>query len=83
MGIIQYSTKDAAGAYRALRQALQGPTRDWGSSGEAPEPKICQVCQEDRAGQGWEGLAGDPGRMCARCRAEGWFPGERRKDGAG
>jgi hypothetical protein len=79
MSIVIYSTKDSAAAYRDLRQALKGPSRDWSSSGEAPEPKMCQVCQEDRAGCGWEGKEGDPGRMCARCRSEGWFPGERRE----
>ncbi len=78
MGIVQYSTKDAAGAYRALRQALQRQFGREYHAGGGSEVQLCQVCLEDRAGQGWAGKPGDPDRMCARCREEGYYPGERR-----
>ena len=78
MGVILYSTRSAEESYRALRKALQGQFgREYWSSGGS-DVQLCQVCQEDRAGQGWEGKADDPGRMCARCWAEGYYPWERR-----
>ncbi len=79
MGIVQYSTKDAAGAYRDLRLALEKSlARDRGVGRQRIEVQICPVCGADRVGCGWW-AKGTPDAMCLRCREEGYFPGERRE----